>query len=196
MVITDNGRNSIRNNWVGDTAVYPAKIQLGGGPTTPTESDTGLSGSPTSGNNENEIDSYNKDATGSATFVNTFGTGEANATHTEAVLTTDAETTSTLTSDPSDVANSVCTDTSLSLTTNEWANKRVRLTHAGTDYYYTVSSNTSNTFTIDDNAYTDGVRSGDAYIIDTVLAHSSLASFTKSTSFMMRSEWRVPFNNI
>lgn len=196
MVITNNGLNSNRNNWSGDAQTYPQRIQLGNGTTTPAQTDTQLSGSPTTTGSETTIDTYNKDAIGSVTCTKTLGVSEANDTHTEVVLTTDPETSSTLTSDPTNVANSVCTDTTLSLTTNEWIDKRVKLNDGATDYYYTVVSNTANTFTIDGNAYSDGIRNGDSYVIDTVLAHNLLPSFTKTTNFMMRLEYRVPYSNV
>jgi len=81
---------------------------------------------------------------------------------------------STLTSDPTDVGASVCTDTSLSLVGSEWQGKRVtfRILDVGDSSYkdnetftHTIISHTSNTFTLASNAYSDGIRLGDAYTV-------------------------------
>ena len=94
-MIVNGGRNSIRNNWAGDTATYPKSIQLGGGTTAPALGDTTLSGSATTSGSEITVDSYDKEAVGSVTIINTLGTTEGNSTHTEIALFDDTVGTGT-----------------------------------------------------------------------------------------------------
>jgi len=194
-MIVNKGLNLLRDLVSGNTTIYGKQLQLGSSDTAETISQTDLQGT-TLGVIDN-IDSTNTDAIGRVTFVKTKGTGDDNDTWKEIAVFSESIENSTLTSDPTDVANSVCTDTSLSLLVDEWVDYRVQLTHSSTDYYYTIVSNTADTFTIDSNAYTDGVRSSDVFDITIMLSRRVITTFTKSSSYIFRleNEYRITNKN-
>ncbi len=69
-----------------------------------------------------------------------------------------------LTSDPTDVANSVCTDSGKSWTTNEWDGFTLVFTSGNAKgKEFEILSNTATALTVSGNAYTQGARSADDY---------------------------------